>query len=183
DVVEKRSNLVQRMRVLVQAVLKWGEKLVYSGSKDDSLPPAVLTALDGYLEESSSKLLVVLPLRDEREKDSKKPPRSALVIESLEPDESQEQMVGRMEVVGNHAAPALYNAIEHRRIPSRFVWLPIAAVQDGLGGKARAIIAGVLAGIVALAALFVLVPYPLKMDATGNFLPEVRRWIYSPVPA
>jgi hypothetical protein len=182
DVVEKRSNLVQRMRSLVESVLVWGEKLVYAGSKDDSLPPDVLSALDGYLEESSSKLLVVLPLKDEREQDSKKPPRSALVMECFEPAESSEQMIARMEVVGRHAAPALYNAVEHRRIPFRFVWMPLAKIQEGLGGKARAIVAGIVAGLALLIGVLVLVPYPLKMDATGQFLPVTRRWVYSPVP-
>src|SRR5262249_26648011 len=49
DVVEKRSNLVQLMRKLFERVLSWGEKLVYTGAKDDSLPPEVLKALDAYL--------------------------------------------------------------------------------------------------------------------------------------
>ncbi|MBV9122190.1 MAG: secretion protein HlyD, partial [Planctomycetes bacterium] len=62
DVVEKRSSLVQLMRALCESVLKWGEKLVYSGTKDDSLPPNVLKALDAFLAESHSKLLVILPL-------------------------------------------------------------------------------------------------------------------------
>jgi hypothetical protein len=182
DVVEKRSNLVQRMRALAEAVLIWGEKLVYSGSKDDSLPPDVLSALDAYLEESSSKLLVVLPLRDEREEESKKPPRSALVMECFEPAESSEQMIARMEVVGRHSAPALYNAVEHRRIPFRFVWAPLAKIQEGLGGKARAIVAGIVVGLAILVAVLIIVPYPLKMDANGQFLPVTRRWVYSPVP-
>jgi hypothetical protein len=181
--VEKRSNLVQRMKALVDGVLRWGEKLVFTGVKDDSLPPDVYAALDSYLEESSSKLLVVQPLRDTREEDSKKPPRSAIVMESFEPEESQEQLIARMEIVGKHAAPALYNAVEHRRIPGRFLWMPLAAIQEGLGGKARAIVISILAALVLLACVFVIVPYPLKMDATGQFLPQVRRYVFSPAAA
>src|SRR5207302_1388684 len=63
DVVEKRSNLVQLQRKLFDAVMVWGEKLIYSGTKDDTLPPNVIHALDDYLAESTSKLLVVVPLR------------------------------------------------------------------------------------------------------------------------
>ena len=148
DVVEKRSNLVQRMRALVDGVLRWGEKLVFTGVKDDSLPPDVYAALVSYLEESSSKLLVVMPLRDQREEDSKNPPRSAIVMECFEPTETQEQLIARLEIVGKHAAPALYNAVEHRRIPFRFVWMPLAAIQDGLGGKTRAIVIAILAALV-----------------------------------
>jgi hypothetical protein len=183
DVVEKRSNLVQLMRKLVERVLRWGEKLTYTGTQDDTLPPDVLKALDEYLAESNSKLLVILPLRDEREgEESKKPPRSALVMESFEPTASSEQMMARLEVVGRHSASALYNAVEHRRIPGRWIWQPLAHVQEGLGGKTRAIIFGVLAGVVLLIAALIFVPYPLKMDAKGQLLPEDRRYVYSPIP-
>ena len=85
DIAEKRSNLVVLMRKLFDAVLSWGEKLVYNGTKDDSLPPTVLHALDAYLAESNSKLLVVLRRRDEREKESQKPSRSAMLMECFEP--------------------------------------------------------------------------------------------------
>jgi hypothetical protein len=182
DIVERRSNLVRCMRALFESVLLWGEKLIYSGTKDDSLPPKVLSALDAYLAESNSKLLVVMPLRDEREAESKKPPRSALLMESFEPPDSSEQLLARLEVIGKHAAPALYNAAEHRRIPGRMIWGPLAALQEGLGGKARAILTCIGVALVVLIAVLVLVPYPLKMDANGQLLPKDRRWIYTPYP-
>jgi hypothetical protein len=181
DVVEKRSNLVQLMRKLCDRVLAWGEKLTYSGTKDDSLPPNVIEALDAYLAESNSKLLVAVPLKDERESDSKKPPRSILLMESFDPPASTEQLMARLEVVGRHATSALYNAVEHRRIPLRFLWQPLAKVQEGLGGKTRAIIYSIAAAVVLLTAILVFVPYPLKMDATGHLLPQERQWVYSPV--
>src|SRR5207237_10935021 len=106
-------------RLLTERVIKWGEKLSYNGIKDDSLPPKVLTALDDYLAESNSKLLVILPLRDEREKESKKPPRSAIIMESFEPSTDTEQPLARLDVVGRHSAPALYTAVEQRRSPGR----------------------------------------------------------------
>jgi hypothetical protein len=180
DVVERRSNLVQLMRVLFDRVLAWGEKLVYSGTKDEGLPPDVMKALDDYLAESNSKLLVVMPLKDEREKESKKPPRSIMMMECFEPQATPEQLVARLEVVGKHVTPALYNAVEHRRIPMRFLWLPLAKVQEGLGGKARAIIFAVLAAVAGLAAALYFIPYQLKMDAQGNLLPEQRVYLFSP---
>jgi hypothetical protein len=181
DIVEKRSNLVRLMATLFDKVLVWGEKLIYQGTKDDSLPPAVLEALDAYLAESNSKLLVVLPLKDERESESKKPPRSALMMECFDPAQSPEQLVARLEVVGRHATSALYNAAEHRRIPMRFIWQPIAKVQEGLGGKARAIMYSIIAALAVLLLVFIFVPYPLKMDAKGQLLPMDRRYIFAPV--
>jgi hypothetical protein len=179
DVVERRSNLVQLMQKLFDRVIAWGEKLVYSGTKDEGLPPDVMKALDDYLTESNSKLLVILPLRDEREKESTRPPRSALMMECFEPQATPEQLVARLEVLGKHAAPALYNAVEHRRIPMRFLWVPLAKIQEGLGGKARAITAAVIAGLLALAAILYFVPYQLKMDSTGNLLPQERMNVFA----
>lgn len=180
DVVEKRSNLVQRMRALFESVLKWGERLVYSGSKDETLPPKVLKALDAYLAESNSKMLVIMPLRDDREKDSKKPARSAMMMESFEPAVSPEQLVARLEVVARHATSSLYNAAEHRRIPMRFLWMPLAKLQDGLGGKTRAILTLVGVGVVALIIAMIVVPYPLKMAADGQLLPIDRSYLFAP---
>lgn len=181
DVVEKRSNLVRLMRALFEAVMHWGERLVYKGTRDDTLPPRVNKALDAYLAESNSKLLVILPLRDERESDHKKLCRSLLMMECFEPNLAAEQLIARLEVVSKHAAPALYNAAEHRRIPFRWIWYPLAAVQEGLGGKTRAILWLVLVGLIALTAAMVFIPYPLRMDANGQLLPKKRAWIYSPI--
>jgi hypothetical protein len=178
DVVEKRSNLVRLMASLFDKVLVWGEKLIYQGTKDDSLPPAVLTALDKYLEESNSKLLVVLPLKDDREKESKRPPRSAILMECFDPSSTPDQLVARLDVVGRHATSALYNSAEYRRIPMRWIWQPLAKVQDGLGGKAKAIMYSILAGLAVLVAVMVLVPYPLKMEAKGQLLPITRRYVF-----
>jgi len=179
DVVEKRSNLVTLMRALFDAVLAWGEKLVFTGAKDDSLPPDVLTALDQYLAESNAKLLVVLPLKDDRETEGKRKSRSALLMEHFETNTTPEQALARLEVVGRHSASALYNAVEYKRIPMRFLWLPLAKVQEGLGGKTQAIIYAVSAGLVALIFAMIFVPYPLKMEANGRLLPTDRQWLFS----
>ena len=182
DVVEKRSNLVQLMRVLFDSVIEWGERLVYTGTKDDALPPKILSALDAYLGESNSKILVVMPLVDEREKERRLLPRSALMMESFETQLQPEQLLARLDVVGRHSTSALYNAQEYRRIPMRFLWLPLAYVQDGLGGKAKAITAAVMAGLTVLILAMIFVPFPLKMEANGQALPKDRVWIYSPIP-
>jgi hypothetical protein len=180
DVVERRSNLVQLMQTLCFEVMKWGEKLVFTGTKDDTLPPKVLDALNKYLEESASKLLVIQPLKDEREKDSKKPPRSALMMEAFDPPAEPQQLIQRLEVVAKHATSALYNAVEHRRIPMRFLWMPLARLQEGLGGQAQAIAMAVAVGLTLLISAMVFVPYPLKMDAEGKLVPEARRNAYYP---
>ncbi|MGE3803162.1 MAG: efflux RND transporter periplasmic adaptor subunit [Gemmataceae bacterium] len=182
DVVEHRSNLIKRMRQLLDAYLNWNvsQPLVYSGTRDETLPPPVLEALDEYLAESESKLLIAYPLRDRRETVVEKPCRSVLLLESFEPLRTPKEMVERIDVVGKHMNSALYNALEHRRIPLRWVWQPLATLQEGVGGKTRAIVFGILAAILILTLAFIFVPYPLKMEATGELLPEQRALIFSP---
>ncbi|MFO0799920.1 MAG: efflux RND transporter periplasmic adaptor subunit [Gemmataceae bacterium] len=180
DVVEKASTHVRRLRKLMESVVAWGETLTFKGVKDAGLPPDVSYSLDEYLNESQPKLLVVQPIRDEREKDQSKPARSVLVLESFNPPEDAAPMTQRLELVAKHAAPALYNAAELKRVPLKFLWWPIAKVQEGLGGKARFYtIAGVVAAMVLLACMIV-VPYPLRMEAKGHMQPVEIAKVYAP---
>jgi hypothetical protein len=180
EVVEKRSNLVRRLAELCDEVFKLNDKLVYTGAPDDTMPPRLRQALDAYLAESSSKVLIVLPIRDPREKDETKPSRSLLILECFETQTQPAQLLERLEVVGQHAASALYNADEFRRIPFHWIWRPYLKVQDGVGGKTQAIIAASIVGALALLAVFCFVPCPLKMDAKGQLLPEARAWVFTP---
>ena len=178
DVVEKASTHVRRMRALFDAVLKFNDKLVYKGVKDEGLPPDLSAALDDYLSESQPKLLVVAPIRDEREKDDKKPARAVLLMECFNPPELTEPLISRLEVVGKHSASALYNAAEMKRIPFGIIWRPLGKIQEGLGGKNRFIASSIAAAVILLAVVMVLVPWPLKMEAKGEFLPEQTVQIY-----
>jgi len=180
DVVEKASTHVRRLRHLMEAVLQWGETLTFKGIKDAGLPPDVSHSLDEYLSESQPKLLVVQPIRDEREKDQSQPARSIVVLESFNPPEQIEPLIQRLEVVGKHAAPALYNSAQMKRVPLKFLWWPLAKLQEGLGGKARFY---TIAGAVLLAfivAAMILIPYPLRMDAKGSLQPTENQNIFAP---
>ncbi len=180
DVVEKASTHVRRLRLLMEAVLQWGEPLTFRGEKDPGLPPAVAHALDDYLHESQPKLLIVQPCRDERETDKTRPARAVLVLELFNPPEQIEAIVQRLDVVTKHAAPALYNAAELKRIPLKPLWWPVAKLQEGVGGKRRFIAAAVLALVLVLATVMAVVPAPLRMEAKGQLQPVEIAKIYPP---
>jgi multidrug resistance efflux pump len=173
DVVEKRSSLIQTMRGLFDEVIKWNDKLIYSGERDESLPPKVLEAMDRYLAESNSKLLVVMPLRDERE-DKERPCRAAVMIECFEPNLTAEALLARIDVLVKHASPAMYNVLEHHRVPFRWMLLPVANIRDSLRGKRGMWAALIAAAAAILVAAMVVVPYPLRLYAKGKFLPKER---------
>jgi hypothetical protein len=103
-----------------------------------------------------------------------------MLMEVFNPPEQVEPLIQRLEVVGKHAAGALYNAAEMKRVPFGFIWRPIAKVQDGLGGKARFYWSLGAVALVLLAAVMVLVPYPLKMEAKGELLPKENHYVFAP---
>lgn len=109
--------------------------------------------------------------------------RSALVMECFEMSPiEQEQQLARLEVVARHATTAVYNSNQYYRIPLKFIWLPMAKIQDGLGGKTKAIIT-LVAGLLGLFFLTMFfVPMQLRMEAKGQLLPTIRSTLYSPLP-
>jgi len=179
DVIEKRSSLVQTMRRLFDEVIRWGERVLYTGKKDEGLPPRVLKAMDAYLAESNSKTLLVLPLRDDREKDTTRPGRAGLMVEAFEPTTTPDALVGRAEVIARHVAPALYNAVEYSRLPLRWLLRPLANLKENLRGSRLAITGIVLGSLAILVAALVFIPYPLRMDAKGQVVPRERQIVYA----
>jgi hypothetical protein len=181
DVIEKRSSLIQRMRILTALVMRWGEKLTYTGSKDPGLPPDVFPALDAYLELSNTRILVVLPLRDEMHTRKKDHPSAALIMESFKPDSSLQPMMDRLEVIGRHSTSALLNAMKYRRIPMRWLWQPLVWFQDELGGPQRLLGVLTFLFVVAISCVLYFGTCVLTTEARGQLLPCQRRWVYAPI--
>lgn len=182
DTVERRSRQVRAMRKLSEAVLDWGERLVYRGRAEDGLPPKVRQALDAYLAESHSRVLIVAPLDDLREMGGRRPRCSALVAESFGPMAEPEPMIERLQVVARHAAPALYNAVEYRRVPLHWLWRPVSAAEEGVGGWRTVRWAALALLLVAAVGALVLVPCPLRMDAQGQLVPRERQTVFATIP-
>jgi hypothetical protein len=184
DVVEKASTHIRRMRELFNAVIQWGEKLVYRGTRDETLPPKVLEALDAYLAEQNPKLLVLQPVRDQRErpkegsKEALKPVRSAVLMEVFDPPEQTALMEQKMDVIAAHSATALYNAAEMKRVPLKPLWWPLMRVQQGLGGKARFWTFFTIFLLATLTAVLTFIPYPLKLDSKGKLAPGERYYVF-----
>jgi hypothetical protein len=189
DVVEKASQHIRLMRKLFDAVIQWGEKLVFRGTRDETLPPKVLEALDNYLVEQSPKLLVLIPVRDQREKPKEgskeplKPVRSAIMMEMFDPPEQTAALEQKLDVIAAHSTTSLYNAAEMKRVPLKPLWWPLMRVQQGVGGKARFWTIFAITTLVLLTLSLTVIPYPLKLDADGKLAPLDRSYVFSPVEA
>lgn len=178
--VDARSRLVDRLQELCRQVLRWGEKLVYHGTRDEALPPAVLRALDGYLAQNPCRTLVVLPLRDGRD-EKNGPPRAALAAEHFDTGVLPEQIEDRLALLAPHVAAALHNAAEHTHTPLSGLGRRLARVDEWLASRGWLKLAAAGAAVAAVVAALVLVPAPLRLDARGQLLPKQRQTVFAPV--
>lgn len=188
DTFDKRSNVVRLLRNLATTVARTGDDLWFTGDTSD-LAPQVEKAVNAYVDESHTKQLAVLPLREsdkniddspEARRDKKRENvLGAIVIEQLVDSRPPEGMLQRIDVVRRHSATALTNAQEFEGLFLLPLWRALGKTQVLM--TARNLPKTLLATVAILAAIFALctVPYDFTMVADGKLLPEVRRDIFA----
>lgn len=185
DTFDKRSNAVRLLRNLAAVVAKSGEDLWYSGETAD-LSPQVEKAVNAYVDESHTKQLAVLPIRESNPNaDDKTRPKQrenmlgAIVIEQLVDSKLAEGLLQRVDVVRRHSSAALTNAQSHEQLFLLPVWRTI--------GKSRVMVEArnlpkTVAAAIALTAVGLalwLAPYDFTVVADGKLQPEVRRNVFA----
>ena len=178
DTFDKRSNVVRMLRELSAVVVKSGEDLWYTGDTTN-LSPQVEKAVNGYVDESHTKQIAVLPLReaDPLSDDPNRPKRrenmlGAIVIEQLVDSRPPEGLLQRVDVVRRHSSTALTNAQSHEGLFLLPLWRLI--------GKSRVLVTArnlpktILAAIAISAAALAmwLVPYDFTITADGKAAPS-----------
>jgi multidrug efflux pump subunit AcrA (membrane-fusion protein) len=188
DTFDKRSNVVRLLRNLATIVARTGDDLWFTGDTAD-LAPQVEKAVNAYVDESHTKQLAVLPLResdkelDETPADKRDKKREnilgAIVIEQLVDSRPPEGMLQRIEVVRRHSATALTNAQEFEGLFLLPLWRMLGKTQVLV--TARNLPKTILATLALAAAIFALctVPYDFTMVADGKLLPEIRRDVFA----
>jgi hypothetical protein len=179
EVIERKSNLIKLMTHLVRTVIASNENLLYTGEARDDLPPAVRDSLDDYLAESGTKVLAVTLLRTIDKEGTAQKPFGALVGEQLEDASAPETLTPKMEVVGQHGAIALSNALAHHRVFMLPVWRAVGNATSFLRGSRLWKTAIALGGLAAITLAMVLFTWELRMEGRGNLLPRNRRNLYS----
>lgn len=187
DTFDKRSNVVRLLRELSAVVVKSGEDLWYAGDTAD-LSPQVEKAVNAYVDESHTKQLAILPLRelDPHADDKTRPTRrenmlGAIVIEQLVDSRPPDGLLQRVDVVRRHSSTALTNAQSHEGLFLLPLWRLI--------GKSRVLVTArnlpktILASLLLIAAVTAmwLVPYDFTVTADGKLLPESRRYVFAAV--
>ncbi len=186
DTFDKRSNVVRLLRSLSKVVCKSGEDLWYTGDTSN-LAPQVENAVNEYVDESHTKQIAVLPLRehdphaDDKTRDKKKENLlGAIVIEQLVDSRAPEGLLQRVDVVRRHSATALTNAQSHEGLFLLPLWRTI--------GKSKVLVTArnlpkTIAAAIAIAAAVLamwLLPWDFTVTADGKLLPETRAYVFAP---
>ena len=196
DTLDNRSKVVTRLGNLATKVVKSGEPLWYAGSTED-LPPQIEQAIEEYVDQSYTKSLAVIPLRKPQQVDNG-PSASgglpveerahtgqivgALIIEQIESDIPREILAPRLDLVYEHSARALSNAIDHNSLFLMPLWRAIGksawVVQARTLPKTVSIAAAI--GLILLAMIFV--PWNYRMSAKGALEPKKKAEVFAPMP-
>ncbi len=185
DTFDKRSNTITLLNHLASAVAATGEAVWYTGDTTD-MPPQVEEAVQDYVDESHTKAVAILPLKriqpeEAEEKDEKQPEEiiGALVIEQIEDARIREGMMQRVDVVAEHSAAALSNALEHNNLFLMPLWRQLGkaawVVRARTLPKTLTIVGLVLAALIAL----VVVPANFELEADGTLEAVERQRVYA----
>jgi multidrug efflux pump subunit AcrA (membrane-fusion protein) len=174
---------------LATAVVATGEPMWYTGDTTN-MAPQVEDAVQEYIDDSHSKTVAVLPLlrsmtlEEQEDEDSKhKRPEAvgALIIEQIEDARLREGTKQRVQVVCDHSATAMANAIDYHALFLMPLWRALGRMTWIV--RARTLpktVAIVLLIVAAVTALFV-VPADFDLDAPGNLQPEIRREVFAQI--
>jgi multidrug efflux pump subunit AcrA (membrane-fusion protein) len=193
DTMDNRSNVVTLLGALATRVVKSGEPLWYAGSTED-LPPQIEQAIEQYVDQSYTKSLAVIPLRKPQPIESAPQTPAveerahqgkivgALIIEQIESEIPRDILAPRLDLVYEHSARALSNAIDHNSLFLMPVWRTIGksswVVQARTLPKTITIAAAILLVLLAL----IVVPWDFDMRAKGALEPVVKQEIFAPMP-
>src|SRR5262249_24028734 len=139
-----RSNVVTLLGKLATRVVASGEPLWYGGSTEE-LPPQIEEAIEEYVDQSYTKSLAVIPLRqpkpsvaapnqNEQQPNAEVAPAEnahtgeivgALIIEQIESEIPRSILAPRLDLVYEHSARALSNALDHNGLFLMPVWRAI----------------------------------------------------------
>lgn len=187
DVFDARSNVVTLLGKLAATVVAGGEPLWYSGDTKN-LPPQIEQALQNYIDESHTKMVAVLPLarpvrEEQQEHDDRPPPPplGALIVEQIEDTRAKEGLEQRVQVVREHGAAAMANALEHDSVFLMPLWRSLGKSKWVLEARTLPKTIAVVMVLVAAVLALILVPYDFKVQSPGTLQPVFRREVYAPL--
>ncbi|HJQ80599.1 MAG TPA: HlyD family efflux transporter periplasmic adaptor subunit [Lacipirellulaceae bacterium] len=189
DTFDKRSNVTVLLSKLAAAVAKTGEDVWYTGDTSN-LAPQVEQALDAYVDESHTKSIAILPLKEPRDEEARftsegdQDPAQVigvLLVEQMVDSRSPDGFLQRVEVVRTHSATALTNALEYEGLFLMPLWRFLGRGTRYFRGRALPKTLAILGTLAALIAFFSLYPKEFKLEGDGKLRPVIRQNVWAEI--
>ena len=180
DSPNRRANVVRQLERLSWAVTVVDEPLWYAGAADD-LPPEIEDPLNAYVDESHTRALVVLPLKEPQSEGRTAKPKAfgALVVEQFYGG-LDERLRETIAVMHGHSALALYNAMEVQGGPLVGLLRALGKARWFMRAKNIGKTLAVLLVAVAIVTALATVPADFEIEAHGELQPLERRDVFAP---
>jgi biotin carboxyl carrier protein len=187
DTFDKRSNVTVLLGKLASAVVKTGEEIWYSGDTSD-FAPQVEEALNGYVDESHTKSLAILPLVEPGgevelapDEVAPRPPQviGALIVEQMVDSRPPEGFRQRVDVVRTHSATALTNALEYEGLFLMPVWRALGKTTHKLFGEALPKTLSISGLVLAAIAAALLIKTDFTLEGKAKLRPSVRQHVFA----
>ncbi len=188
--VNQRANLVRKLTDLAQDVISTGEKLAYSG-KIEQLPPKTEKVLGDFIQESGSRMVMVIPVfepdelikkDDDRARPKEKVRKAVggIIVEQVSESQPKPGVVDKADLIADHVGSAIFNAKRYHRIFLMPVWVKLGKAWTLLEGK-NGMKAGlaVIGVLLTLAALW-LVQWDYRVEGEGRMMPVVQKDVFAP---
>jgi multidrug efflux pump subunit AcrA (membrane-fusion protein) len=191
DTFDRRSNTVVLLSRLATTVVATGEPLYYTGYTDD-LPPQIEDAVQDYVDESHTKAITVLPLKepveipDEEQEEADRQQEGevvgALIVEQIEDARGRDNFSQCVDIVREHGALALSNAVAHNSVFLMPVWRTLGKMRWFV--QAKRLPKTIIVSAIVLVALVVMiaVPVPFNLKGKAELQPVQRRDVFVATP-
>lgn len=189
--VNPRANLITAMEKLARRVIDSGETLLYAG-KIEGLAPQVEKPLAGFVQESGSRMIMMVPLfqndemvreqgeEAERKRKTKRPKAiGCLVVEQVGESEPAPELEQRAELLADHVGASMWNSRTHGRIFGRSIFKLMGTVLEWFQGKKLAITTAVLLGVAAIVAALTMIKMQYPVTADGKLMPVEQHAVFA----
>lgn len=188
DTLDRRAEEVKRLGQLATAVVAGNRPFWYCGTSAD-VPPQIDEPLQHYVDQSHATMVAVVPLIRppdegpgtdvESQDDAPRQVIGALIVEQMGDFAVAEGQVERVEIVAQHSASALANALEHESLFLMPLWRTLGKAKWVIQARNLPKVVLGLAGFAVLVLALVLVPADFELASRGTLQPSLRHEIYA----